>query len=67
MEEFVFEEILAEYKSLLDVFPIGFHVIHGQDLLMVFQTALWNSIILLAYNTGTGPLRGTLQLHTMVF
>jgi hypothetical protein len=67
MEEFIFKEILAEYESLLNVFPVGLHVVHGQDLLMVFETPLWNSIILLAYNTGTGPLRNTLQLHTMVF
>jgi hypothetical protein len=48
VEEFIFEEILAEHEPLLYVLPVGLHVIDGQDLLMVFQTPLWNSIILLA-------------------
>jgi hypothetical protein len=60
VEEFIFEEILAEYESLLSVFPVGLHVIHGQYLLMVLQTPLCNSTILLTYNTGTRPLRATL-------
>jgi hypothetical protein len=60
MEEFIFEEILAEYEPLLSVLPVDLHVIDGQDLLMVFQTPLWNSIKLLAYNTGTGHYSFTL-------
>ena len=47
MEEFIFEEILAEHEPLLSVLPVDLHVIDGQDLLMIFQTPLWNSIILL--------------------
>jgi hypothetical protein len=54
VEEFIFEEVLAEYEPLLSVLPVDLHIIDGQDLLMVFQTPLWNSIILLAYNTGSG-------------
>jgi hypothetical protein len=46
VEEFIFEEILAEHEPLLSVLPVGFHVVDGQDLLMVFQTPLWNSILL---------------------
>jgi len=47
VEEFIFEEILAEHEPLLNVLPVDFHVIDGQDLLMVFQTPLWNSNIVL--------------------